>query len=730
MSNKLQIGIIVSTIWNDVMARRPRKPRGTRKPRQPKERQLAGTGAIVTNFRQSSRANLKAATLHQTKRNPDGWSAIDLDRVHLNEVWVGSGMHILNDVNAYMKDVVEPTFKNSSGSPFCTIILGASPEYFRPDGGAPGSEDPKRLSAWKTLTKAWIVATFGDDLVSAIYNGDETTPHVHLAICPTYMKRSRKPDRKKAGETDEAFRQRCEDWKTEIGTKTLSWSSNHVLGKYNSFGQLRESYAEAMKPLGLEYSLASFEPAQYPNPSNKREYVIELEEQNEAEVAQLQEERQKLAEEREALRKEREAFEATKDDLMRETLETGTANALRISKATVAASEKVAGRLEANAAEKAKRLEAERTAEWDERVAQLVQRERTFKRERIQMKEEINWISNALTNIAFAFEAIFDGTFEHVLESDAFPSSKATDDLFERRAGKPDKGDRYEFLSTHFSSGDPIPLPATIKSIIHDTFSRIRRFVSEFIEQLKRHKERKREVEILEKQKRQTQEDLSGALRDLKQTRANHRAAETAEKDAQAAYGKLSSDIIDLTSKMAPLRPAYESLKSWTDELTGLKPMDEDYSAANLWLRNWLNGADIGNGTLHSLTVRLQHADYRAAFAKRVAKRGIPCDVSSDDIRERWAALSRVSRDSLQTLLCEMEVMENKGELPIVWTEAVLEPLASQFAKERANRTTHQMPELAKLFLGLPDEIKKRTEAALDANPKPASTSNGPNMRF
>jgi len=512
------------------------------------------------------------------------------------------------------------------------------------------------------------------------------------------------------------FKQRCEDWKTEIGTKTLSWSSNHVLGKYNSFGQLRESYAEAMKPLGLEYSLASFEPAQYPNPSNKREYVIELEEQNEAEVAQLQEERQKLA-------KEREAFETAKDDLMRETLETGTTNALRISKATVAASEKVAARLEANAAEKAKRLEAERTAEWDERVAQLVQRERTFKRERIQMKEEMNWISNALTNITFAFEAIFDGTFEHVLGSNAFPSSKATDDLFERRAGKPDKGDRYEFLSTHFSSGDPIPLPATIKSIIHDTFSRIRRFVSEFIEQLKRHKERKREVEILEKQKRQTQEDLSSARRDLKQTHANHRAA-------QAEHDRLSSDVIDLTSKMDPLRPAYESLKSWTDELTGLKPTNEDYSTANLWLRNWLNGADIGNGTLHSLTVRLQHADYRAVFAKRVTKRGIPCDISSDDIRERWAALSRMSRNTLQTLLCEMEVMENKGGLPIVWTEAVLEPLASQFAKERANRTTHQMPELAKLFLGLPDEIKKRTEAALDANPRPAPTSNGPNMGF
>ncbi|MBU2867454.1 plasmid recombination protein [Pacificibacter marinus] len=722
MSNKLQIEITVSTIWNDVMTRRPRKPRGTRKPRQPKERQLAGAGAIVTNFRQSSRANLKAATLHQTKRNPDGWSAIDLDRVHLNEVWIGSGMHILNDVNAYMKDVVEPTFKNSSGSPFCTIILGASPEYFRPDGGDPGSEDPERLSAWKTLTKAWIVATFGDDLVSAIYNGDETTPHVHLAICPTYMKRSRKPDRKKAGETDEAFKQRCEDWKTETGTKTLSWSSNHVLGKYNSFGQLRESYAEAMKPLGLEYSLASFEPAQYPNPSDKREYVIELEEQNEAEVAQLQEERQKLAEERAALHKEREAFEAAKNDLMREALESGTANALRISKATVAASEKVAARLEANAAEKAKRLEADRTAEWDERMAQLVQRERTLRRERIQMKEEMNWISNALTNIAFAFEAIFDSTFEHVVGSDAFPSSKATDDLFERRSGKPDKGDRYEFLSTHFSNGDPIPLPATIKSIIHDTFSRIRRFVSEFIEQLKRHKESKHETEILKKQKRQTQKELNSARRDLKQTHANHRAA-------QAEYDRLSSDVIDLTSKLDPLRPAHDSLKAWTDELTGLKPTDEDYSTANLWLRNWLNGADIGNGTLHSLTVRLQHADYRAAFAKRVAKRGIPCDVSSDDIRERWAALSRVSPDTLQTLLCEMEVMENQGGLPIVWTEAVLEPLAFQFAKERANRT-NQMPELAKLFLGLPDEIKKRTEAALDANPRPAPTSNGPSMGF
>ena len=330
------------------MARRTRKPRAPRPPREKKERALAGTGSIVTNFRQASRANLKGATLHQTKRSPDGWSAIDLTRVHLNEVWVGSGMHILNDVNAYLADVVEPTYKNSSGSPFCTIILGASPEYFRPNGEAPGSEDLARLEAWKACTKIWIKETFGADLVSAIYNGDETTPHVHLAICPTYLKRPRKPDRKQPGETAAAFLQRCEDWKTAPGTKTLSWSSNEVLGRYNSFGHLRQSYADAMKPLGLEYSLASFEPAQYPEPKHKKEHLEDLEAERLDMLSALEKERAELAEERRKFEQNKTEFEERCAEIVRNELRSATEEAVRISKITMAAGQKVAARIEAH----------------------------------------------------------------------------------------------------------------------------------------------------------------------------------------------------------------------------------------------------------------------------------------------------------------------------------------------------------------------------------------------
>lgn len=710
MSNKFRFDQLSSTIRIYTMSRRPRKPRGPRPPRQKKERALAGTGSIVTNFRQASRSNLKGATLHQTRRNPDGWSAIDPERAHLNEVWVGTDMHILNDINTYMREVIEPTHKNSSGSPFCTIILGASPEYFRPDGGEPGDEDTDRLNAWKKLTKIWIAETFGDDLVSAIYNGDETTPHVHLAICPTYMKMPRKPDgRKKKGETEEAYDQRVCAWKASEGEKTLSWSSNAVLGQYNSFGQLREGYAEAMKPLGLEYSLASFEPEEYPEPKHKKEHVAEVEKQCQEELAQLQKERRLLAEEREVLRLEHEAFNAAKDEVIATALEEGTANAIRISKATVAAGEKVAASIEVNAKAKAEKLEAERTTEWEERFAELVKREQQAKKERVRLKDEMSWISNAIENISYALEAVFSGTFSTVQNRDIFPKSTATDALFAGREDKPDEADRFEFLSTHFSNGEPIPLPSGLKLVIVNTFSQIREFALNFITQQKEARDLRQETRDLGQARKIANNKVSNALEKLMAARKEH---EDAVRDLQLAtehHGKLTMEIDQYSQKLKLLRPAYDELQNWLNEISNIKPDDRDFAEAHKWMQSWKGRGFIMDHAPYEIAAHLQDNSYRAAFCDEAAIAGIDCDLSSPDIRARWRQIKGVTDENLKSLVAVKDNLDASMTQPRLSKTDMENALAIEIAKNRS-KEINRIPPLAKQFLDLPKEVQATTK--------------------
>lgn len=260
------------------MARRPRAERKERKPRsERKPRQIAGRGSVVFSMLRNRIEDMRAAGRHQLNREPDGTSEIDPKRSGRNETLVGSG-DILKDITAYEAGIEVRGHKRDTGSPYLTLVLSASPEFFRPDGGPPGSEadtveKAKRLKAWKAATVDWVRDTFGADLVSAIYNGDETTPHIHFAVVPTYERKTGiKPRRLKDEEPDD-HAARVADWDMNGPTmKTRSWASNPVLGQKNSAERLRRSYAEAMKPLGLHYALASYEPDNPDTPATHREF--------------------------------------------------------------------------------------------------------------------------------------------------------------------------------------------------------------------------------------------------------------------------------------------------------------------------------------------------------------------------------------------------------------------------------------------------------------------------
>jgi hypothetical protein len=66
-----------------------------------------------------------------------------------------------------------------------SMILSASPQYFRPDEPArSGHYDQRRVDAYVEATMGWAKKEFGKRLVSAVLHLDETTPHIHLAVVP------------------------------------------------------------------------------------------------------------------------------------------------------------------------------------------------------------------------------------------------------------------------------------------------------------------------------------------------------------------------------------------------------------------------------------------------------------------------------------------------------------------------------------------------------------------
>ncbi len=65
------------------------------------------------------------------------------------------------------------------------MLLGASPEYFRPDEPSrAGSYDPKRLNDFTAASTKWLLEQHKDRVVRAQLHLDEVTPHIHAYIVP------------------------------------------------------------------------------------------------------------------------------------------------------------------------------------------------------------------------------------------------------------------------------------------------------------------------------------------------------------------------------------------------------------------------------------------------------------------------------------------------------------------------------------------------------------------
>lgn len=198
---------------------------------------------LVFNIRAAASSDLRSLSRHCSHRDPDGWSRIDLARSHLNEQLYGDAATINDCLDAWYERTGAKRPAKQAEAPYLTIVLGASPEFFR---------NPENLASFRQEALSWLRHEFGDDLVFAELHLDETTPHIHAVVAPTYEKKPRVPGKQKKGETAAQFEARkraamAAPGERAVGRSSSRWSSE------TSFEDLRKSATAALSSMGITY---------------------------------------------------------------------------------------------------------------------------------------------------------------------------------------------------------------------------------------------------------------------------------------------------------------------------------------------------------------------------------------------------------------------------------------------------------------------------------------------
>ncbi len=259
---------------------------------------------LVYNIQPASPSMISALDRHCLARVPDGASNIDPDRSHLNQTLAGDPAGLMQSLrNLYASGVKKPAAQ--SESPYLRIVVSASPEYFRPnDPEEVGTWNEARLTSWIDASMQQLQEEHGADLIFAELHLDEDTPHIHVVVAPTYLKKARVPGKQKRGETPEQFEERKSAARASEGIRTVGRASHPTLSKRDSFQRLRQRMAIAVDHLGIEYGEDRSIDA--PAGQSTREWVIQKAAELRKKEAELEREQQKLARERKAVAQERE----------------------------------------------------------------------------------------------------------------------------------------------------------------------------------------------------------------------------------------------------------------------------------------------------------------------------------------------------------------------------------------------------------------------------------------
>jgi len=205
---------------------------------------------LVMNTRYVGASEIRSVSEHELDRTPDGSSAIDPLRSHLNEVLHGPRTQTEAVAQAWASGVRPPA--KQAERPFVQMVLSASPEYFRDDEMGPGEWSQDKLDVWLAVTMTWLKAEYGDDLAHVSLHLDEDTPHLHVLVIPTYEKAARKPGRMKRGETPEQFEER-KRIAAETVTRAAGRASSPYWSRHFARREARKSYHAAVESLGIGY---------------------------------------------------------------------------------------------------------------------------------------------------------------------------------------------------------------------------------------------------------------------------------------------------------------------------------------------------------------------------------------------------------------------------------------------------------------------------------------------
>lgn len=207
--------------------------------------------SVVMNIRYVGISKINAVSDHEKNRTPDGASAIDPARSHLNRVLHGPATQADALKKLWAAGVKEPAAQ--AETPYVQMVLGASPEYFRDPSQGPGQWNSAKLKDWAKATRDWLRAEYGRDCVHISIHLDEDTPHIHALVVPTYDKRPRKPGRQKRNETPEQFEARKREAENAATVRAVGRSSNEKWRKNFARRDARKSYAAAVESLGIDY---------------------------------------------------------------------------------------------------------------------------------------------------------------------------------------------------------------------------------------------------------------------------------------------------------------------------------------------------------------------------------------------------------------------------------------------------------------------------------------------
>lgn len=267
---------------------------------------------IVMTTRYVGAREVRAVSIHEAKREPDGSSAIDPARSHLNEILHGPTTQTEAVEEMKRAGVKPPT--SQAESPFVQMVLSASPEFFRDDLDDAGTWNEGALKAWKDRTMTWLRSEYGADLAHVSLHLDEDTPHMHVLVVPTYEKKPRKPGRQRKNETEEEFEERKRQAEKRETIRTMSRSSSPYWKQTWCRRDARISYHKALEPLGLSYG-TDYVGTGDASPDHKEtgQWVREQAAQIKADRAEIERERVHLAAEKSRLRHLGDEMSAARD---------------------------------------------------------------------------------------------------------------------------------------------------------------------------------------------------------------------------------------------------------------------------------------------------------------------------------------------------------------------------------------------------------------------------------